>query len=286
MAENAKIQSSTQLTSLTDALAAIDRMVEPVAASELALEAAVGFTLAADAAITFESGASAALRLTGARLRRIDRGLIERHGVKRVSIRAPRVLVVGTSRSEATCAFVAGAIEAEGGIAKIAASGNFEAALNQEGVDAVIAVSGDGGARDDANLRVLANKGAVGFDGVRIVPFGDIAFGNAGAKPVLLLPGKIEAALAGWLTIGRRLLARLSFRLIEEQPYLLELARPVISQRGFADIVAVRRRAAQAEPVVGDWTMQTFARSDGWILVPAESDGHPAGAKVAMRPWP
>ena len=101
------------------------------------------------------------------------------------------------------------------------------------------------------------------------------------------MPGRIEAALAAWLTIGRRLLARLSFRLIEDQPFLLELARPVTSTRGLAEIVPVRRRAAQVEPLAsGDWSPQTIARADGWILVPAESDGFPAGTKVAMRPWP
>ena len=114
-----------------------------------------------------------------------------------------------------------------------------------------------------------------------------LSVGNGDGRPVLLLPGHIEAALAAWLTIGRRLLARLSFRLIEEQPFLLELARPVTSKRGLAEIVPVRRRAAQVEPLTNEgWTPQTMARADGWILVPAESEGLTAGTKVQMRPWP
>jgi hypothetical protein len=28
------------------------------------------------------------------------------------------------------------------------------------------------------------------------------------------------------------------------------------------------------------------ARSDGWILVPADSEGYSAGAAVPVRPWP
>ena len=47
MAENAQSQRGTQLTSLTDALAMIDR-VEPVAPAGADLAAALGYTLAAD----------------------------------------------------------------------------------------------------------------------------------------------------------------------------------------------------------------------------------------------
>jgi molybdopterin biosynthesis enzyme len=198
-------------------------------------------------------------------------------------------LVVRASRASnivnGTGTLIAGAIEAEGGIAGIEHN-SLETVLNHQGADALIAIGGNGDARNDASLRMLANMGQVEFDGVALTPGGAIAFGNVGGRPVLLLPGRIEAALAAWLTIGRRLLARLSFRLIEDQPYLLELARPVTSARGYAEIVPVRRRAAQVEPLANDWTAQTIARADGWILVPADSEGHPAGIKVAMRPWP
>jgi molybdopterin biosynthesis enzyme len=82
-------------------------------------------------------------------------------------------------------------------------------------------------------------------------------------------------------------LSRLAFRLIEEQPFLLELARPIVSTRGVAEVVPVRRRAAQVEPIAGDeWSPHTLARADGWILVPAESEGLSAGSRVQMRAWP
>jgi molybdopterin biosynthesis enzyme len=113
-----------------------------------------------------------------------------------------------------------------------------------------------------------------------------MAFGHAGGTPTLFLPAGMDG-FAAWLAVGRRLLARLAFRLIEEQPYLLELARPLLSPRGVAEIVPVRRRAAQVEPMTGDaWSPQSLARADGWILVPAESDGLAAGSKVQMRLWP
>ena len=275
MAENTQIP---QLTSLTDALAMVDRTVEPVEPTQQDLTAALGYTLAADA------GPDNARRLAGARLRRIDIAILASLKVERVAIRTPRVLIIRPAKSsptiDAVCALIEGAIAGEGGIVSIEAK-PLDATLNHQACDAVISIGGD------ANVPTLANIGHVEFDSVALNPGGTIAFGNANNRPVLLLPERIEAALAGWLTIGRRLVARLAFRLIEEQPYLLELARPITSARGWAEIIPVRRRAAQVEPLAGsDWTAQSIARADGWILVPAESEGHPAGTKVAMRPWP
>jgi molybdopterin molybdotransferase len=269
---------SPPLTSLTEALATIDSHVSPVDPVELKTVDAVGYTLAADA------GPDNARRLTGSRLRRIDIALLTARKIERVAVRRPCVLVTRTAKSgptvDAVCALIASAIESEGGIAVIEAK-PLDAALNHESCHAVIAIGGD------TNSRMLADLGRVEFDGVALSPGGAIAFGNANARLVLLLPDRIEAALAGWLTLGRRLLARLAFRLIEEQPFLLELARPITSTHGRSEIIPVRRRAAQVEPLSGpDWTAQTIARADGWILVPAESEGFPAGTKVQMRPWP
>lgn len=275
MAENTKI---LQLASLTDALATIDRTVEPVAPEERELRAALGCTLAADA------GPDNAKRLTGSRLRRIDLAVLALQKLERVAVRVPRVLVIRTGKSgnaaDVASALIAGAIEGEGGVVSVETR-PLDAAFDRENCSAVIAIGGD------ANLRTLADLGQVVFDGVALSPGQGIAFGNANARPVLLLPDRIETVLAAWLTLGRRLLARLAFRLIEEQPYLLELARPVTSVHGQAEIIPVRRRAAQLEPMAGgNWTSQSITRTDGWILVPAESEGFPAGTMVQMRTWP
>jgi molybdopterin biosynthesis enzyme len=136
-------------------------------------------------------------------------------------------------------------------------------------------------------VRTLAQLGRVAFHGIGIQPGETTAVGFAGARPVLLLPGRLDAAVAGWLTVGRRLLARLAFRMIEEQPFLAELSRKIASPLGLAEVVPVRRRFSQVEPLGGTYVSpQTFARADGWVLVPADSEGYPAGSKVPVRPWP
>jgi molybdopterin molybdotransferase len=49
----------------------------------------------------------------------------------------------------------------------------------------------------------------------------------------------------------------------------------------------VRRNAEQVEPLAAKYLpLSSLARSDGWILVPADSEGYAAGAPVQVRPWP
>ncbi len=258
-------QPHPQPIALSEALTIIDR-VDPVAPHDVELSAALGLALAADA------GAGATLRLAGARLRRIDLALLASQGVARLSVRTPHLLVMHGAADASMAALISGAIAAEGGVAQIVEAS--PQAPQRPAHDAVIGI-GIGPA--------LASPE---FAGVSLKPGGTIAFGYAAGRPMLMLPAGIDA-FAGWLAIGRRLLSRLAFRLIEDQPFLLELARPIASTRGVAEIVPVRRRAAQVEPITGDaWSPQSLARADGWILVPAESDGIPVGSRVQMRLWP
>jgi molybdopterin biosynthesis enzyme len=83
------------------------------------------------------------------------------------------------------------------------------------------------------------------------------------------------------------MLARRAFRLIEEQPFAAELARKIASPLGLAEVVAVRRRLGKVEPVAqGYLSMQALAHAEGWILVPADSEGYAPGTRVVVRPWP
>jgi molybdopterin biosynthesis enzyme len=269
----------------TDAVALLDEVRVQRDATALAAVAPGDGVLpvAADAA------AGVVLRPTGARLRRIDVAVLTALGVERVAIREPRLRVVrarGGAIIAGAARFVSSAIDAEGGVA-LADELSLEDALQRDDADAVVAIGGTGAGRHDASVRTLARAGRIACHGVGILPGETTALGFVGERPVLLLPGRFDAALAGWLTVGRRMLAKLCLRMAEEQPFQAELGRKVASPLGLAEVIPVRRRGFKVEPLASSYLpLQTLARAEGWILVPADSEGHPAGAMVAVRPWP
>jgi molybdopterin molybdotransferase len=236
-----------------------------------------------------DAAAGMQLRLAGAQLRPIDAALFGMLGIERVLVRQPRVRIVCTRPDDivhGAATMIALAINGESGIA-VTDHIALEAALTDDGEDAVVVIGGTGSGRNDASVRTLARVGHVAFHGIGITPGETTALGFAGKRPVLLLPGRFDAALAGWLTVGRRMLARLAFRLIEEQPFAAELGRKISSPLGLAEVIPVRRRLGRVEPcATGYLPMQALLRAEGWILVPADSEGYPAGHRVVVRPWP
>ena len=104
---------------------------------------------------------------------------------------------------------------------------------------------------------------------------------------MLLLPGRLDAAIAAWLTVVRGLLARLRGGADDAPGISTTLARKVASTVGLTELVLVRRGQDGAVPLAAKYLPLTaFAHADGWILVPAASEGYPAGATVMVRPLP
>jgi molybdopterin molybdotransferase len=234
----------------------------------------------------------AVLLAAGTRLRRLQVSLLVAAGITRVQVRAPRLALVrartgGDTAIDAALDLVAGDIGAAGGIA-IVREAALADALQDEAVDVVVAIGGTGAGRNDTSVTTLARLGQVGVHGIALAPGETAAFGLVGPRPVLLLPGRLDAALAAWLVLGRRLMARLCGGASEEAPAAkAKLGRKVTSALGLAELVPVRLRDGTAEPIASGYVpFSALARADGWILVPAESEGYPPGAEVMVRPWP
>lgn len=235
-----------------------------------------------------DAAAGMVLGLAGTRLRRIDAAALLALGIERVAVRRPRLRVVCTSEGAtvgAAVGFVSGAIEAEGGRA-IVEPVPLGVSLGTDDCDAIVAIGGTGSGSNDRSVVALKNAGRVSFHGIAISPGETTALGYVGSRPVLLLPGRLDAAVAGWLLVGRLLLARLAFRLIEEEPFTAELSRKVASPLGLAEVVPVCRRHGTVEPFGASYLApQALARSNGWILVPADSEGFPPGAQIPVWSW-
>ena len=234
------------------------------------------------------------LRRAGERLRATDLAAFSAAGLARVTVREPRVRVLplrGSGIINAAARVVATDIERRGGSARLGEAGRgLDVALAAETVDFVVAIGGTGAGRNDTSVHVLAREGRVAVHGLALAPGETAALGFSGVRPVLLLPGRLDAALAVWLVVGRHLLAALaaSKHKDDEAAETLTLARKVTSTVGLAELVPVRRTPeGQAEPLATRYLpLSSLTRGDGWILVPADSEGFPAGSAVQVRPWP
>lgn len=134
---------------------------------------------------------------------------------------------------------------------------------------------------------MLARMGEVDIHGFGIAPGETAALGTVKGHPVLMLPGRLDAALAAFLVVGGSLLRRLTGALTSEPAMSVSLARKIVSTVGLAEVVPVRRVANGVEPLAsGHWPMQALARADGWVLVPAESEGFAAGTLLEMWAFP
>jgi molybdopterin molybdotransferase len=230
------------------------------------------------------------LRRAGERLRLTDLAAFAAAGLARISVREPRIHVLpvrGNAIINAAARLVASDIERNGGAPRIETGRDLKLAFAADSPDGIVVIGGTGSGRNDTSVQLLAREGTLAVHGIAITPGETAALGFVGSRPVLLLPGRLDGALAVWLTIGRRLLARFAGGDDGEPAANVRLARKVSSPLGLAEFVPVRRSGDTAEPLAAKYLpFSTLARADGWILVPAGSEGYSEGATVAVRPWP
>jgi molybdopterin molybdotransferase len=237
-----------------------------------------------------DAAAATVLRRAGARLRAIDVAAMAAAGIADVSIRSPRIAVVrgGVARTpilDAAHGLLVHAVTRAG--ARLSDQDTLEQALTDRQSDAVIVVGGTGSGRRDSAVQEVVRSGRLEAHGIAIGPGDTAAFGFVGERPVLLAPGRLDAALAVWLFIGRPLVGRLAGGAMDETSMMVPLRHKVTSTIGITELVPVDVRDGRAAPLgAGYLSLTALAHSGGWIAVPADSEGFAAGAEVAVSPWP
>jgi molybdopterin molybdotransferase len=240
-----------------------------------------------------DAGQREVLRRAGERLRAIDIAAMRALGIGSARFRRPRLLI-GRARThrdpiaDAIVAWLNQAIAADGGEPLTAVAGaNMPALLSGANADGFVIVGGTGTGRDDHAVTTLARIGKVEVHGVALSPGETTAFGITNSRPTLLLSGRLDAAIAAWLLVGRGMLARLRGGSDEEHGSTATLARKVASTVGITELVLVRRTEDGVVPLAAKYLpITSFGHADGWILVPEASEGYPAGAAVTVRPLP
>jgi molybdopterin biosynthesis enzyme len=234
------------------------------------------------------------LRRAGDRLSLTDLAAFAAAGIARITVREPRVRVLplrGSAITNAAARLIIGDIERRGGAARLDDPGrDLGAILGAESADAIIVIGGTGNGRNDNSVQILAREAWLAVHGIAMSPGETAALGFSTQRPVLMLPGRLDAALAVWLLVGRRILERLAAATHHKDGDPLEtlpLARKVTSTVGLNEVVPIRRVGGKAEPLAVRYLpLSALTHSDGWILVPADSEGYSEGTAVAVRPWP
>jgi molybdopterin molybdotransferase len=245
-----------------------------------------------------DAAAGRVLRRAGERLRATDVALLRAMGVPRVCVRAPRLAIVTANVfidavDDTVAPLLARDIARAGGNADVVpgardGTSTLDRALGEiHDADAVVIVGGSGGGRHDASVCTLARLGSVHVHGVGLAPGETAALGSLGTRPVLIIPGRLDGALAAWLVLGRHLLMRLAGRDAPEPGTPVRLARKIASTVGMAEVVLVRRGEDGVEPVAsGYFPLHALAQADGFVRVAPAREGFPAGATVAMHALP
>jgi len=241
-------------------------------------------------------GAGNVLCRAGERLRGTDIAVLRGAGVGRVRVRVPRLRIVAATpglspADEFVAAWVARAVEVLGGVAEIVRTGEEDGALERAigdcDHDAVITIGGTGTGRRDHAVRTAARVGRLEFHGVGLSPGTTAALATAGARSVLLLPGRFDAALATFLVLGRRLIAGLSGLSESGRGASIALRRKIVSTVGLSEIVLLRLRPDGVEPIAREaFPLSALSQADGFVLVPAQSEGIAPGTLVDMQALP
>ncbi|HVX98829.1 MAG TPA: molybdopterin-binding protein [Pseudorhodoplanes sp.] len=226
---------------------------------------------------------------SGRRVRMTDLIAFEAAGIRTVRIRKA-VIGIACAEEERGNSAALRCIENaahRAGAEAVLSSSAFGHDFDPVSADAFVVIGGTGQGRKDRSVAALKRLGRVAVHGIGLMPGETTAFGFAGDRPVLLVPGRADAALSAWLAIGQRLIGRLCGTRHEEAGNPAMLSRKVVSTIGIADMVLVRRDGDRVEPLAaGHWPLQAMARADGWIVVPPQSEGYPEGAQVSVRPLP
>jgi molybdopterin molybdotransferase len=233
-------------------------------------------------------------------LRPQDLGLAASFGLTALPVvRQPRVrLVIAGAKP---CAFsrpgdangpmLRALIARDGGVMETLCSGRSDRqaiahAITGASADVILVAGRTGTGADDEAPLALAAAGEVAIHGIALRPGGTVGMGTAGSTPVFLLPGDPLACLCAYDLFAGRMIRRLGGRR-PGLPYVareFELVRKLVSTIGVVELCRVRLAQGKAEPLGSAEAggLASAVRADGFVVVPAASEGYPPGARVEV----
>ena len=242
----------------------------------------------------------------GRRLRPQDLGLLASLGMAEVCVVArPRVRVIVTGNEivgpaeakgpyqiyDANSAMLGGLVARDGGAVETHGRlgddpAQIVAALSAPGADIILVSGGSSVGSEDHAPRLLAEVGELAIHGVAMRPSSPAGVGRIGDTLVFLLPGNPVSCLCAYDFFAGRAI-RLRGGRPADWPHPRRqavLARKIVSAIGRVDYCRVRVSADQAEPLAlsGASILSSTTRADGFVIVPAESEGYAPGTAVTV----
>jgi len=150
--------------------------------------------------------------------------------------------------------------------------------------DVVVLSGGSSAGMRDLTARVIESAGELLLHGIAMKPGKPTILGAIGGKPVFGLPGHPVAAYFVMELFIRPLIARFTGVELERRTVAACISEAISSNHGRAEYVAVSLGDdGTARPVRGkSGLIASLAGSDGYISIPRDKEGIPAGAKVEV----
>ncbi len=158
--------------------------------------------------------------------------------------------------------------------------------MEDPGCDVVIVSGGSSVGQEDHAPMLLAEMGELAIHGIAMRPSSPTGMGRIGKRLVFLLPGNPVSCLCAYDFFAGRAIRMLGGR-EADWPYALrvaQLARKISSVVGRQDYARVSIVGGQVEPIAiaGASVLSSTTRADGFIVIPADSEGYPPGAEVEV----
>lgn len=243
----------------------------------------------------------------GRRLRPQDLGVLASLGIAEAHVvRQPQVRIVATGAElvapgkprapygiyDANSAMLFALVARDGGLVQAHQRPGDDpdliaAAIAGEGADVVLVSGGSSVGSEDHAPRLLAQLGELAFHGVAMRPSSPAGVGRIGPTLVFLLPGNPVSCLCAYDFFAGRAI-RLQGGRPAQWPYRVQratAARKIVSAIGRLDYCRVRLHEGRVEPLAlsGASVLSSTTRADGFVVVPAGSEGYGPGDEVDVH---
>jgi molybdopterin molybdotransferase len=251
-------------------------------------------------------GEGAAALPAGRQLRPQDVGLIASLGFASIEVvRQPRVRILVTGNEvrapgspkgnyeiyDANSYMLRGLVDRDGGVLESHQRlgddpAVIRAALAAPGADVILVSGGSSVGSEDHAPRLVAELGELPIHGVAMRPSSPAGVGRIGETLVFLLPGNPVSSLCAYEFFAGRAL-RLRGGRNGDWPHRRirgNVARKIVSAIGRVDYCRVRIADGAVDPIAlsGASMLSSTTRADGFVIVPAESEGYGPETEVTV----